>query len=153
MKQKTMSERERERARARLYSRGAPSAISIAVIPNDQISLCEREIQGTRPFHFEESSPTSQWMSAGEHGGGGGGGGDNWTLSCYPVVVCGVWVLVAGDDLRCHPVWRADEGVPATHCAVQLRTHAKVDCEGQVDETVVRGGAPQPNMLAWLLPG
>ena len=72
-----------------------------------------------------------------------GVGGDIWTLRGYPVVVCGVWVLVAGDDLWCHPVWGADEGVPPAHGAVQLCTHAKVHCEGRVD-AVVRVVEPQP---------
>ena len=44
----------------------------------------------------------------------------------YPVVVGGVGVLVAGDDLGRHPVRRADEGVPAAHRAVQLGAHAEV---------------------------
>lgn len=44
----------------------------------------------------------------------------------YPVVVGGVGVLVTGDDLRCHPVGSADEGVPPAYGPVQLSTHAKI---------------------------
>lgn len=46
--------------------------------------------------------------------------------SAYPVVICGVGVLVTGDDFWCHPVGRANEGVPPAHGPVQLGTHAKV---------------------------
>lgn len=45
----------------------------------------------------------------------------------YSVVVRGVWVLVTGDDLGGHPVWRPDEGVPPAHCPVQLSADAEVD--------------------------
>lgn len=46
----------------------------------------------------------------------------------HPVVVGGVWVLVAGDDLGGHPVRRPDEGVPSPHRPVQLGADAKVHC-------------------------
>lgn len=44
----------------------------------------------------------------------------------YSVIVRGVWVLVASDDLRCHPIRGPDEGVPPPHCPVELGAHAKV---------------------------
>lgn len=46
--------------------------------------------------------------------------------SSYPVVIGSIWVFIAGDDLRCHPVRCANESVPAAHGAVQLSAHAKV---------------------------
>lgn len=45
----------------------------------------------------------------------------------YPVVVGGVWVFIAGNDLRCHPVRCANEGVPTPHCPVQLGAHPKIN--------------------------
>lgn len=47
----------------------------------------------------------------------------------HPVVVGGVWVLVAGDDLGGHPVRRPDEGVPSPNSPIQLSADAKVHCE------------------------
>jgi len=45
----------------------------------------------------------------------------------YLEVICGVRVLITGDDLGGHPVRRPDKGVPPPHRAVQLSTHAKVN--------------------------
>lgn len=41
-------------------------------------------------------------------------------------VVGGLRVLVTGDDLWCHPVWRPNERVPPSYCPVQLGRNAKV---------------------------
>ncbi len=57
-----------------------------------------------------------------------------WVCHHYPVVVRGVWVLVAGDDLRSHPVRCPDEGVPAAHGSIQLSADAEVHC-GATRET------------------
>lgn len=45
----------------------------------------------------------------------------------YPVVICGLGVLVTGDDLGSHPVGSTDEGVPPTDRLIQLCRHPKVN--------------------------
>lgn len=49
------------------------------------------------------------------------------TVLKYPVVICGLGVLVAGDDLRSHPIGSTNEGVPSTDGLVQLSRHSKVN--------------------------
>lgn len=44
----------------------------------------------------------------------------------YPVVICGLGVLVTGDDLRSHPIGCTDEGVPSTDRLVKLGRYAKI---------------------------
>lgn len=46
---------------------------------------------------------------------------------CYPVVIGGVRVLITGNNLRCHPVRCANEGVPTPNGPVQLSTHPKIN--------------------------
>lgn len=99
-----------------LYLRGAPSAVSMAVIPRDQISLCG----DTREIYYPLSYTDRHVRMERGH---------------YPVVIGGVGVLVTGDDLRGHPIRCADEGVPAPHGPVQLSTHPKVHCTQWRTET------------------
>lgn len=62
--------------------------------------------------------------------------------STYLEVVRGVRVLIAGDDLRGHPVRCPDERVPSPHRPVQLGAHTKVHCgntdgpEGDADQAL-----------------
>lgn len=53
--------------------------------------------------------------------GGGGGQGS------YSVVVSGIWILVAGDDLRSHPVWCAYECISPSNRPVQLSAYTKIN--------------------------
>lgn len=43
------------------------------------------------------------------------------------IVVRGLWILVARNYLRRHPVRRTDERIPSTNRAVQLRRHPEID--------------------------
>lgn len=43
-------------------------------------------------------------------------------------VIRGVWVLVAGDDLGCHPVRRPNECVSSSYRSVQLGRDAEIHC-------------------------
>lgn len=56
-------------------------------------------------------------------------------LSKHLEVIRGLGVLVAGDDLRRHPVRRPDERVPPSHRAVQLSAHTKVHCQKYTQST------------------
>ncbi len=83
--------------------------------------------------------------------GGGGGGGRSvdyraQTECCTnPVVIGGSGVLVAGNDLRRHPVRSANERVPLANGAVQLSRHAKVHCRGRdIDITAIDGEGEWP---------
>lgn len=57
----------------------------------------------------------------------------------HPVVVGGVRVLIAGDDLWGHPVRRPDEGVPPAHRPIQLSADAKVHCPPHEKDSVSGG--------------
>lgn len=90
-----------------MYIRGAPSAISKAVIPRDHRSLC-KDRRVSVPSTLEEARTEAFWAE--EH----------------LEVVGGVRIVVAGDDLRRHPIGRPDKRVPSSHGSVQLGRHAKV---------------------------
>lgn len=45
----------------------------------------------------------------------------------YSVVVCGVWVLITGDDLRSHPVGCAYERISPSNRPVQLSAYTKIN--------------------------
>lgn len=45
----------------------------------------------------------------------------------YSVVVSGVWVLIAGDDLRSHPVGCAYERISPSNRPVQLSAYTKIN--------------------------
>lgn len=45
----------------------------------------------------------------------------------YPVIICGLWVLITCDDLRRHPIWSTNEGIPSTDRLVKLCWDAKVN--------------------------
>lgn len=94
-----------------VHLRGAPSAISMAVIPRDQISLCKthRGAGQSLAFIWSHSLMLTQ------------------TNCCYPVVIGGVRVLITGNDLWCHPVRCTNEGVPTPHGPVQLSAHPKIN--------------------------
>lgn len=54
---------------------------------------------------------------------------DHFCVINYPVVICGLGVLITGDDLRSHPIGSANEGVPSTNRLIQLCRHSKVNWE------------------------
>lgn len=125
-RKKTLQGRKKTKQR---YSRGAPSAISIAVIPQDHRSLCEIRWHPLTKTHIDHTCSENRQSSR---------------LRCassirlssvalgamqgsYSVVVRGVWVLVTGDDLRSHPVRGPDEGVPPPDRPIQLSANAKVN--------------------------
>lgn len=43
------------------------------------------------------------------------------------VVISGIWILVAGDDLRSHPVWCAYECISPSNRPVQLSAYTKIN--------------------------
>lgn len=104
------------------YVRGAPSAISIAVIPNDHKSLCnDRDTVHEYSCEWfkkktQQTDRQTDIYSA-----------DRRT-STHLEVVRGVGVLVTGDDLGRHPIRRPDESVPPSHCSVQLGRNTEVHC-------------------------
>ena len=100
------------------YVRGAPSAISIAVIPNDHKSLCnDRDTvhEYSCEWFKKKDRQTDIYLA------------DRKT-SKHLEVVRGVGVLVTGDDLGRHPIRRPDESVPPSHCSVQLGRNTEVHC-------------------------
>lgn len=103
-----------------MHLRGAPSAISMAVIPKDQISLCNKQ---KVPGHYSFSTPPPQ-------------GRAHLPPRCcsHPVVIGGVRVLITGNNFRRHPVRCANEGVSTPNSPVQLSTHAEVNwmCTEQI---------------------
>ncbi len=99
--------------------RGAPSAISIAVIPSDHRSLCNKTVLlGSLPEAKQD--PHTKAIRC-----------CNSVIknrSKYLEVICGVWVLITGYDLWSHPIWSANKSVPPTNGTVQLCTHTKINC-------------------------
>lgn len=92
-----------------VYVRGAPSAISMAVIPRDHRSLCK-----DRTRQRAERSQTAQT--------------EVFSALGHLEVVGGVRILFTGDDLRRHPIGRPDKSVPSSNGFVQLSRHTKVHC-------------------------
>lgn len=45
----------------------------------------------------------------------------------YPVIICGLRVFITCDDLRRHPIWSTDEGIPSTDRLVELCWDSKVN--------------------------
>lgn len=107
--------------------RGAPSAISMAVIPQDHKSLCKTDNTMSLRVFFVTCVCSARVCS----------------VCSYSVIVGSIWVLVTGDDLGGHPIGRADEGVPPPHCAIQLGAHAKVHCEHKAPINRLHGNALQ----------
>lgn len=83
----------------------------MAVIPKDQISLCRTHQNKTASLLVFCICSTVSVESG-------------WS---YPEVVGRVWVLIAGNNLRSHPVGSPNEGVPAANSPVQLSTHSKIN--------------------------
>lgn len=81
----------------------------------------------------------------------------------YLEVVSGIGILIAGNDLRGHPVRRSNEGVSPAHRSVQLSTDTKVHCGSERQEGMVRSEINLSNALllnvkhwvhsAWILCG
>lgn len=88
--------------------RGAPSAISIAVMPQDHRSLCNKS----------RASTTHRGMHAQSKRGS------------YSIVVCRIWILITGDNFRGHPIGSTNEGVSSAHGSIELGTYTEVHWEG-----------------------
>ena len=107
-------------------SRGSPSAISIAVIPRDHWSLCVKSMMQNQ---IEERVGCVR-----VEGSYGRAAATSMRLA-HPVVVSCCWVLVTGNDLRCHPVRRTNECIAFANGSVQLGRHTKVHCKGRKAHT------------------
>lgn len=117
------------------HLRGAPSAISTAVMPSDHRSLCRDTERPIKLPHSSRPGPATLslfLLSVPLLRRSRSDSPDPFDRSLFPKpphleVISGVRVLVTGDDLRSHPVRCPDEGVPAAHRAIQLSAHSKVN--------------------------
>lgn len=108
-----------------LYSRGAPSAISIAVIPQDHRSLYGTNHHNGCSYSISCSSRDIKTLFFRKHALCMR---LQFSVICqpYPVVVGSIGVFITSNNLWSHPIWSPNKGVPTPHCPVQLGADAKV---------------------------
>lgn len=69
----------------------------------------------------------------------------------YPVIICGLRVLITCDDLRRHPIWSTNEGISSTDRLVELCWDSKVNWNiKKIRDKSYSCKQPQSFCLMWL---